>query len=213
MLRSDIEKWLSVGGSFRAGVELLERAGSRKSNTHRQVMAMRFIRSSQEQRLRSDLVQLLASLPEETPIAPSEYAIPDRPADTPRVAALRREGILVMKERSDLKGRLLLKALDEPDNYTDEDRYELARKIMAENVPAADNIYGQIRRYEEQGIEPASDRELIRKEAINQMKERQSIMPQISRLKKAKSKGEDFDADKLANLEARLIELNRLLEY
>jgi hypothetical protein len=170
-----------------------------------------FISTSQKAALRNDLVRLLSQLPEDENIAPavpppSVAAVTQKIPDTPRMKAIKNKARAGHKVRSDLKSRLLVRSLDEPEKYTDADRLELAREIMEENVPMLDELHDQIRRFEDDGIEPADDAEMIKAQAVADMKKVYSLRPQISRLKKSVANGDKEAAkelsEKIAELEA-----------
>ena len=211
MLRSDIITYLRDGGSFLAGLQLLERGGAASARRHRIVAQKTFVQATDKERLRGDLVALLQALPADTVVDAPRATRPtkpvEKPADTPTITALRNKGVALLKERSDLKSRLLVAALDEPDRFSDAERYELAELIMDGNVPALDDTYGAIRRFEEEGVEPASDAEQRYRQGILDAREINSIRPQISRMKKAQRNGRSIDEAKLSALEARLVEL------
>ncbi|MEM9928523.1 MAG: hypothetical protein AAF840_01765, partial [Bacteroidota bacterium] len=205
------QQWLAVGGSFRDGVSLLEMAGSIAARRHSRILQQAYISTKQKQALRNDLVRLISQLPEDDHPAPASSPAPaattQKIPDTPRIIALRKQAISLHKERSDLKSRLLAQSLDDPDKYTDEDRYKLAQLIMDDNVPALDAIYDQVRRFEEEGIEPADDATMIKEDTVAKMKRVYSLRPQISRLKKRAEQG---DKDAKEELSTKMNELESL---
>lgn len=211
-IRYRAQQWLSAGGSYREGVNLLEMAGAMAAaRRHGPVLQQSFISERQKLDLRNDLVRLISQLPEEEDIAPAapppSAMEAQKVPDTPRIIAIRNTAKGLHKERSDLKSRLLVRGLDEPEKYTDAQRLELAREIMESNVPALDALYDQLRRFEVEGIEPADDAEMIKQQTVNDMKEVYNLRPRISRLKKAKP----AQPEELKKLEDRLEELEQLL--
>lgn len=215
-IRYRVQQWLSAGGSFRDGVSLLELAGAAApARRHGPAMQQSFISAAQKKALRNDLVRLLSALPEDPDTAPAapppSQPLPQKLPDTPRIIAIRKKARGLHKERSDLKTRLLVRALDEPEKYTDEERFEIADQIMSGNVPQLDDYYDQIRRFEQDGIEPADDAQMIRDKTVGDFKEVLSIRPRISRLKKAAAKGDKEAETELATLQERLAELEATL--
>lgn len=210
-IRYRVQQWLGEGGSFRDGVTLLEMAGAlAATRRHAPSLSQAFISAREKEALRVDMVRLLGQLPEDETPAPAPAPgtpSPQKIPDTPRIAALRNKAILLLKARSDLKGRLLVRGLDDVEKYSDADRFEIAREIMLENVPALDEIYSQIRRFEDDGIEPADDAAMIRAQAVAEMKQVNSLRSKISRIEKAKKGGEKIDEDELNSLIQRKDEL------
>lgn len=210
-IRYRVQQWLGEGGSFRDGVTLLEMAGAlAATRRHAPSLSQAFISPREKEALRVDMVRLLGQLPEDETSAPAPAPgtpSPQKIPDTPRIAALRNKAILLLKARSDLKGRLLVRGLDDVEKYSDADRFEIAREIMLENVPALDEIYSQIRRFEDDGIEPADDAAMIRAQAVEEMKQVNSLRSKISRIQKAKKGGEKIDEEELDSLIQRKDEL------
>lgn len=219
-IRQRAQAWLKDRGSFLEGVQLLESEGGRNALRYAPILKQQFVSRADIERLRSDVVLLVGRLPADenpaAPTSPAPAAVPGRNGpqkvpDTPRITAIRNQQVMLHKQRSDLKSRLTARALDDPDNYTDAERYELAIEIMA-TVPALDELYDQTRRFEAEGIEPADDAQMIRRQTVAEMQERSNLRSKISRTKKLADKGDKAAIDELASYQERLEELNARLE-
>lgn len=185
-MRYRIRKWLDDNGSAIAGLDLLAEAGDLK--THRRLNYIRtksYVLPDEKKAIRTALLNILAKMADT-----EDEEVEDDPhrvkwADTPRIMALREEGRRLMKLRSDLKSRLVEMAVSSPDKYTDDDRYEVARLIVEENVPELDRVYGAIRKWEREGIEPPNDMDAFKKEVVDAFKELLILRPKASRIRSA----------------------------
>lgn len=217
-IRYRVQQWVSQGGSFRDGVGLLEMAGDRAANRYRSVLSQQFVSAAQKEHLRKEMVRLLGSLPEDSHPAPpaSAGSVEQRIPDTPRIIAMRKQARGFLKQRSDLKTQLIVKGLDNLEKYTDEERLAIAKAIMEDNVPELDVLYDQIRRFEQEGIEPADDEEMIRQDTVAKMKKVYSLRPQISRLRGALKKGgltNQEKSEKEVELAEKLAELEQIEDF
>jgi hypothetical protein len=165
------------------------------------VLVRGIVAPSAKATLRGDIGRLLQSLPDPEPSHSKASAISpllqrnragDQEGvtriDTPAITALRERAIGLHKQRSDLKGRLLLMSLDEPDRFTDGERYEVAASIMGANVQELDSIYDALREYEQTGTEPAlpADRSSQQhyERGVQDMRSIATLRSRISRLRR-----------------------------
>jgi len=219
-IRKRAQAWLKDRGSFLDGVGLLESEGGRNALRYAPILKQQFVSQRNIERLRADVISMIGRLPADVDPAPSTSPAPasapgingpQKVPDTPRITAIRNQQVMLHKQRSDLKSRLTARALDDPDNYTDADRYDLAVEIMA-TVPLLDELYDQTRRFEAEGIEPADDAQLIRRQTVAEMKERSNLRTKISRLKTAADKGDKAAIAERDGYQERVDELNARLE-
>ena len=106
-----------------------------------------------------------------------------------KVKALRKEGIQYHKQYADLKARLRA-LVDAPTLYTNEDRYNIAREIMEDVIPATDAVYDRIRAYEDTGILPESGTQQVIRDTVAKYEKLMSLRPRISRIRGWLEKGE-----------------------
>lgn len=94
----------------------------------------------------------------------------------------------------------------------DDERYAIADRIMSEVIPAIDAIYAKVRGWEETGEVPFV-LSLEAEQAVSMMKQRESLKPRISRLKKwLKSDAVPMDekAKYQKELDEKVAELERI---
>lgn len=171
--------WLQSGGSYREGVALLETAGL-SVVTERRVLTRRLIRSAEKQALRERIEKLCAQTG--TTVAGLSQTTPQQ-HEPSSITEYRRRGRAKMKLYSDAKTRLNMMAED-PDKYTDSDRYEVAEYLMEELQPEIDHIYGIIRAYEGKGEVPAMPADDVVAETVKKMKRVLALRPHLSRARK-----------------------------
>lgn len=185
-MRYRIRKWLDDNGSAISGLDLLMEAGDTRSSRRLNYLRTKaYIQADEKKSIRTALLNILAKMAdtedEDTEDDPQRV----KWADTPRIMALREEGRRLMKVRSDLKSRLVEMSVTSPEKYTDDDRFEVARLIVEENVPELDRVYGAIRKWEREGIEPPGEQDKLKKEIVDSFKELLILRPKVSRLRSA----------------------------
>ena len=115
-----------------------------------------------------------------------------------------------MKLYSDAKTRLNMMAED-PDKYTDEDRYEVAAYLMEELQPEIDHIYGIIRAYEANGEVPAMPADDVVAETVKKMKRVLALRPHLSRARKELAAASDQEKktiiERIETMEEELAQL------
>lgn len=172
MLREQIQTWIEHNGSYRDGYYLLEKIGTDEAvlRSLRSGLEATYIKKSQKDRLRGELERLLASLPADVPVISAA-------AEPQAIKDLRDEARTLHKEHAYLKARLIAAG-------SNEERYDLADRIMSEIIPTLDDIYDQVREWERTGRVRGESRREIVSQVVQKLNRRGSIRSALSRLKK-----------------------------
>jgi len=173
----------------------------------RKVMARRLIRPAEKAALKSRIEKLCSQL---------GTTVEGLPQSTPQhfepssITEYRRRGRAKMKLYSDAKTRLNMMSED-PEMYTDQDRYEVAEYLMEELQPQIDHIYGIIRAYEGKGEVPPMPAEDVVAETVKKMKRVLALRPHLSRARKelatATEKEKKTIEERIENMEEELAQL------
>ena len=173
-----ITHWLQSDGSYRDGLALLEALGKPCVN-EKAWLSRPFISSAAKQALRERLYAFKSETLSAVSTAPKITV-----AEPSIIAEYREKGKRLLKEQSEVKGRLN-QMCEDTEKYSDSDRYEVAAYIMQELIPAIDGVYDTIREYEQSGTLPKPPEQAdIIKQTVKKMQRLQSITPRISRLNK-----------------------------
>jgi hypothetical protein len=210
----DVIAYIKNPGSFREGLDLYRAYGDGTDlRLFEKALRQKYITSDIKERLIKRLQQLtstLQTLPSSNNPGSPAPRIPSAP-EPEIVSQLRQKGRKLKKEEAYLHAQLVTTA-----QHPDQSKlYELASAIM-EIEYELDDIYGQIRRYEEKGELPIDNRRQLINEVVEKMKRRDSIRPRIYRIKKELKKDLDpIDRQKyeqeLAEKEAELKQIEEEL--
>jgi hypothetical protein len=185
MIGAAISRWLNANGSFLEGMGYCQQVNPAAYSRLMRWKDAILIPPEIKEQLRESLRAHAASAPD--PIRatlsgrpPSSAPIPEAP---PEIQALHRQARTLHKQYAELKARLgVLTA--QPDLYSNDDRYAIAREIMDDVLPATDDIYEQIRAYENTGALPTFGSNALKKEVVAQYEQLLSLRPRISRVRK-----------------------------
>jgi hypothetical protein len=210
----DVIAYIKNPGSFREGLDLYRAYGDGTDlRLFEKALRQKYITSDIKERLIKRLQQLtstLQTLPSSNNPGSPAPRIPSAP-EPEIVSQLRQKGRKLKKEEAYLHAQLVTTA-----QHPDQSKlYELASAIM-EIEYELDDVYGQIRRYEEKGELPIDNRRQLINEVVEKMKRRDSIRPRIYRIKKELKKDLDpIDRQKyeqeLAEKEAELKQIEEEL--
>lgn len=175
-----IRSWLDDNGNFQSGLAMLREVNPKAFRQFASWEKKPVIPAEVKQKLRVALTPYAA--PADVPGTVAKVKKPA--AEEPEaVRRLRQEGVMKLKEYSDMKTRLAM-MVQGFSRYSDEDRYEIASLMMEDLLPQIDAIYDKIRSYDESGILPSmSDSEIVQS-TVRKMLKIQSLRPAISRLQK-----------------------------
>jgi hypothetical protein len=210
----DVIAYINNPGSFREGLDLYRAYGDGTDlRLFEKALRQKYITSDIKERLIKRLQQLtstLQTLPSSNNNGTPAPRIPSAP-EPETVSQLRQKGRKLKKEEAYLHAQLVTTA-----QHPDQSKlYELASAIM-EIEYELDDVYGQIRRYEEKGELPIDNRRQLINEVVEKMKRRDSLRPRIYRIKKELKKELDpIDRQKyeqeLAEKEAELKQIEEEL--
>ena len=191
-----IKEWLNNGGSFRQGLDLLREHGTAADlRVFRSYENATFILPSVKNKL---IEYLKRYVPAEEPVEVIERPVVIQQAkeEPEQVTNLRARGRALKKEESYYHA-LLVQAAQEED--TPERKKKLARlaETILEIELELDEVYGDIRAYENKGIIPITDKQKIIDETVLKMKKRNSLKSRISKIKTL-LKGQLEESEKLA---------------
>jgi hypothetical protein len=178
----DVIAYINNPGSFREGLDLYRAYGDGTDlRLFEKALRQKYITSDIKERLIKRLQQLtstLQTLPSSNNNGTPAPRIPSAP-EPEIVSQLRQKGRKLKKEEAYLHAQLVTTA-----QHPDQSKlYELSSAIM-EIEYELDDVYGQIRRYEEKGELPIDNRRQLINEVVEKMKRRDSIRPRIYRIKK-----------------------------
>lgn len=199
-MREELIMFISQGGAFRAGYDLLQRAGHMPPAHLVGVMQRGSV-------LPSDMDALIAALKAVLRDLPAEVVTEAEPE---AIADLRRQGKHLLKLRAHLRGMLRQAS-------SDGERYDIAHRIMSEVVPRIDTVYDAVRAWERNGSVPhqVSSEEAIVAETVQKFKRRESLRTSIAALKRSmRGMAVTTKAEaelKLAEMEAEYATLNKAL--
>jgi hypothetical protein len=185
----DVIAYINNPGSFREGLDLYRAYGDGTDlRLFEKALRQKYITSDIKERLIQRLQQLtstLQTLPSSNNPGSPAPRIPSAP-EPEIVSQLRQKGRKLKKEEAYLHAQLVTTA-----QHPDQSKlYELASAIM-EIEYELDDVYSQIRRYEEKGELPIDNRRQLINEVVEKMKRRDSIRPRIYRIKKELKKDLD----------------------
>jgi hypothetical protein len=185
----DVIAYINNPGSFREGLDLYRAYGDGTDlRLFEKALRQKYITSDIKERLIKRLQQLtstLQTLPSSNNPGSPAPRIPSAP-EPEIVSQLRQKGRKLKKEEAYLHAQLVTTA-----QHPDQSKlYELASAIM-EIEYELDDVYSQIRRYEEKGELPIDNRRQLINEVVEKMKRRDSIRPRIYRIKKELKKDLD----------------------
>ena len=198
MISAEISRWFNADGSFLEGMAYCQEVNPAAHRRLYPFLKAPIITPDVKEQLREALRAHAASAAEtatsfsivsydphslggNTSVAP----LPE-PAE---VKALRKEGAMYHKQYAVLKERLRA-LLDNPAMYTNEDRYNVAREIMEDVIPATDAVYDRIRSFEKSGVLPASSSSEIVRDTVEKMNRLNSLNARISRIRGWLKKGQ-----------------------
>lgn len=206
----DVLAYLDNPGSFRDGVDLYRTYGDGTDlRLFEKSMKQKYVSTDIKERLIKRLRSLTSNV--QHPKSNIQNLTPEHPI----VTDLRAKGRKLKKEESYLHAQLVTTAKDTAQKDLQGKLYDLAAAIM-EIEYELDDVYGQIRRYEEKGDIPIDNRRQLINEVVEKMKRRDSIRPRIYRIKKELKKELDHvDRQKyeqeLAEKEAELKQIEEEL--
>lgn len=180
-LAAEIAAWQKESGSFAAGVDLYRRSGQQQLLPElEQALRRDYVAPQTYDRLLVSLGAILADLGGE----PREIRVSGRQdEDPPEVKALRQQGRLLKKRESDLHGRMKALAQQTDPGLYQEQLYALAVEMMEEVQPALDDVYGQLRAWEQEGKLPVAGREEIVRETVAKMRQVETLRVRCSKLR------------------------------
>lgn len=179
-----IRKWVQERGSFKEGLDLYRQYGDGKDlRFFEKALKNRFIPPSVKSRLETALKALTAEQTQALPTIPHDL-VKEEPVE---VLKLRVEGKKLKKAESFLHAQLVITSKAESSEERKQKLYTLASQIM-EIEKELDEVYDQIRAYEQDGILPIADKQKIVKQTVEKMKKRDSLRPRIYKIKKALKK-------------------------
>lgn len=209
-----IQQWLDENGAFSVGVTLYQSTGQRAyQSKFAKALKKRWVDPEEKALLRRLLEKYVQYDQKEeqkyVPIPDRSHAeekveVSNSREEPAEIKSLRDLAIPLHKEYSHLKAELYLMTTDK-DKYNDKDRYEVAKKIMEDVLPETDEIYDQIKAWQEDGILPTSPQDDVVKQTVEKMQRVYSLRPRISRLKKWVS-GDDLNDEKRKEYEKELLE-------
>jgi hypothetical protein len=193
-IAQQIQKWFDEEGSYMNGVALMGLAGY--DNRRFQIyLSAAFVPYDIQQRLNSLLSSYLIEHPAEEALektevraSPSTYSIPQK-NEPDAILALREKAKKWHKKQAMLHAEMRSAALAEDEKKT----YEYAREIMEDVIPTLDEIYDNIRKFQETGELPslAATNDIVA-QTVQKMERLYSFRSRVSRLKgKIKKGGED----------------------
>lgn len=190
-----ISEYLTQGGSFLAGLQLLRAAGDHRTADRLQLHAQRpFVPPSARAELQEALRYLEGRpLPEVTAAPPPPAKRPEEP---PEIDRLRQQGRLLKKREARLHAELCLVAQQEENEERAGRLHSIAREIMEDIEPQLDDIYGQLRAWDQEGVPPVSDRRRIMEETVAKMNRRETLRSRIYRLRKWLDGGKNLSEEK-----------------
>jgi hypothetical protein len=185
----DVIAYINNPGSFREGLDLYRAYGDGTDlRLFEKALRQKYITSDIKERLIKRLQQLTSTL-QPLPSSNNNGTPAPRNPSAPEpeiVSQLRQKGRKLKKEEAYLHAQLVTTA-----QHPDQSKlYELSSAIM-EIEYELDDVYGQIRRYEEKGELPIDNRRQLINEVVEKMKRRDSIRPRIYRIKKELKKDMD----------------------
>jgi len=207
-MKQQIIRWIGVGGTLAQGVALLKQAGG-NAKPFEPLLLRAIVNPAQKEKLKEALRLIAATMPDEAAPAP-EKGRTRRPTEEPGIVQeMRARGKRLLKERAMLRGRLMQAT-------TDEDRYELARRIMEEVSKGIHEVYSHVRAYEKTGAVPMVAEADIMQQAVTMFKRRESLRGILARQRRNIPKMEDgpekMKAEtELAALETEYADLNTKL--
>lgn len=189
-----IQQWLDEDGPLAYGITLYQSTGETAyAGRFAKAAKRRWEEPEDRALLRRLLEDYIDYHPEEKPAyepipdyepTTKETASPIRQEEEPEaVRALRQKAIPLHKRYSHLKAQLHTMITDR-DKYKDQDRYQIAREIIEDVLPPTDEIYDQIRDWENDGTLPPDPQDDLVQQTVNKMQRVYSLRPRISRLKK-----------------------------
>jgi len=191
MVSNDIQHWLTIGGSFADGLELLERCGNTAAKRIlSQYLRFHFVPATAmdqlTQALRAYLIQNPAAELTQ-PAEPARKKSTDSETLPTAVQQLYSKAKSLLKERDAHRAQLLM-MVDHADQYGDQDRYLQADAIM-EIQEEIDELYQRIEAYQETGTIPEQDiRQQVVRDTVDKMNRINSLRSAISRLQKRVAK-------------------------
>ena len=197
MIGASISRWMNANGSFLEGLGYCQQVNPAAYQLLERWKTAPIIPPEIKDKLRSALLAHAASAPQPAiPVKVSEYnpseggndAVAPSLPEPPEIKELRRQARQLHKQYAELKARLGIMS-EEPDKYTAADRYQLCREIMEDVLPATDDIYEQIRAYEDTGTLPTLGGNALRKQIVEMYDQVLSLRPRISRIRKWLAEG------------------------
>ncbi|MEL7118626.1 MAG: hypothetical protein AAFO07_04275 [Bacteroidota bacterium] len=177
-----IKEWLDKSGSFRQGLDLLREHGTAADlRIFRPYEKAAFILPDVKDRLIECLKKYVPT--EESVEAIRRPIIPQQPKEEPeQVTNLRARGRALKKEESYYHA-LLVQAAQEEDTAERKKKLAGLAETILEIEFELDEVYGDIRAYENKGIIPITDKQKIIDETVDKMKKRNSLKSRISKIK------------------------------
>lgn len=212
-MHSEIRKYFDEDCPFYLGVSLYLRTGGPYAPAYFQnFLSAPWIPDDVDEALQSALTQWMednpeqanapASVPVNLPVPDTASAPAPQKAEPPKILELRQKAKLLHKEHSNVKGVHNHMCANKED-YSDEERYEVSERIMQHIVPQLDDIYDQIREWQDTGKLPEQTTTGIQQETIKQMQRVYSLRPRISKLPKLIEKA---SGERKKQLEKELLE-------
>jgi hypothetical protein len=216
MVEREIEAWLSLPGSFAAGVDLIRRSGG-SPNMQRYVEALQraYLPPGIRQMLEAELRALFPAVTVSAQQLPLQAASNEPEPES--VTSLREQGKALKKRESFLHAQMVILSQQGLSPERREQLYALAHELMEIIEPQLDIIYEAIKDYDKNGKVPFSEKEKVVRETVEKIKKRDSVISQVYRLRKQlKQEGltqeeQDQLASQLAVKEAQLQQLDQEL--
>lgn len=183
----EIQEYIEHGGPFLDGLNLLRAAGDHRTADELQVHVQRpFIPPSARRRLIEALQGYAGQLPptvsrsgNPSPPPRSREKAVDAP---PEVERLRQRGRMLKKREASLHAQLCMIAREEESRERADRLHSIAKQIMEEIEPELDDVYAQLRAWDEEGVAPISDRRRIIDDTVGKMQRRDNLRSRIYRL-------------------------------
>lgn len=175
MLSNLIQQWLDEDGAFSQGVHYYQQCGGAYPYSYfRGFLQQKYIQSAIKQELRRQLQRYVQAHP---PTEIEKRVPTTKKAEPAAIATLRQRAKKLHKEQGMLHAQLSTV-------QSDQERFDLAWRIMVEVIPGLDQIYDQIREFEVTGVLPAEPvaSDLVR-EIVEKMQRVYSLRSRVSRLR------------------------------
>lgn len=197
VLAREIAAWIESEGSFLSGFDLYIRSGGGVLERElRQYAQQAYITEEQWSTLVTALNEKLA----DAGYAETKSKPVRKEEEPDAVVALRRQLRILKKRESSLHGQMKALAFQPQPHVHKQELHALAKEMMYEVQPQLDDVWAQIKAWEDEGVLPVPGAQQIIDETVNKMRRHESMRQRMSQLKRMLAK-DDLPADKRAKYE------------